>query len=223
MSKNARLLFPGCDAAHQQPCVTVTPSELSNDVREPLTLTPVIQPRKAGCSLTEGDVRRSGEEWSSGVTPPIRPSTSNEVFLQSRLTRTACQCPSLTATPDWSSAGSAQKMEKRRRRWPWRSSSSRKSQKPSSSRLKLSTLSQQAFHTGNRPHWLDTPPYSSTSPWAWLPTLHRHSPRKSRGAATQTHTAITLHHKEREQQRALRRMTQAAWRYRINGSGARFQ
>ncbi|KAG7256113.1 hypothetical protein CRUP_019392 [Coryphaenoides rupestris] len=172
-----------------QPAVTATPSEPSSGASVPLTLTAVIQPRKGGCSRTEGAVRRSGEAWSSGATPPTnvwlntvmsrrllftsahpstRPSTSSEVFRQSRRTRTACQRPSLTATAAavCSSAGSAQKMEKRRRRRPRVSSSSRKSQKPSSSRLKLSTLSQQAFHTGKRPHWPDTPPNSSTSPWA---------------------------------------------------------
>lgn len=92
-------------------------------------------------------------------------STFRVVFLKFLLIVTACHWLSLTAVSDTTVAGSAQKIEKRRLSLPFSMRSSKKSQNPSSSKytsspwelfvfiLKLISLSQHAFHTGNLAHW----------------------------------------------------------------------
>ena len=106
----------------------------------------------------------------------VSPSTIRVVFLKFLLIVTACHWLSLTAVSDTTVAGSAQKIEKRRLSLPFCMRSSRKSQNPSSSKytsspwelfvfmLKLISLSQHAFHTGNRAHCPSAPVNSRQVP-----------------------------------------------------------
>lgn len=123
---------------------------------EELTLTSRIHPLKGSRSLTEASVSLSAAARSSGGSPPTkRPlntvmslrfdftsthlastwSMKSVVLRNCRRIRTLCHAPSLTGVSARSVAGSAQKMEKLSCRRPPRvRMSSRKSQKPSSSK-----------------------------------------------------------------------------------------
>ena len=184
----------------------LTPALLTSIGSVLFTLKSVIHPANGTWSFTTDDVSLNAWDFNSGGIPPRNKwlntvmsrlldltsthltslSTMSVVFLKLLLMVTLCHWLSFTAVSVTTVAGSAQNMENRRLSLPLWMSSSKKSQKPSSSKytrspwellvfiLKFISLSQHAFHMGKVAHCPSAPVNSRLAPRST--TQHRTKP-----------------------------------------------